>query len=95
MNPVKYAGRDIPAIILHISAGFVGLPTTAAFLDYLKNYKLKLSSSDILDNFEKIEEDVKIMTNDKKNEALDQVVLFLKETDVTVNQVLNLEKYLN
>lgn len=95
MNPDKYAGKDIPDIILHIAAGFIGLPTTAAFLDYLKNYKLKLSASDILDNFEKIEEDVKIMTNDKKNEALDQVVLFLKESDVTVHQVLNLEKYLN
>ena len=34
------------------------------------------------------------MTNDKKNEALDQVVLFLKEKEITLVQAENLKKYL-
>lgn len=93
--PSKYAGSDIPDFVLHLSSGFIGLPTTAAFLDYLKNYKLKLSASDILDKFKTIEADVGYMTNDKKNEALDQVVLFLKEEEITVAQTENLKKYLS
>jgi hypothetical protein len=36
---------------------------------------------------------VKTLTNDKKNEALDQVVLYLKENDISAEQALNLEKF--
>ena len=32
------AGGDIPDVMLHISAGFIGMSTTAAFLDFVKNY---------------------------------------------------------
>jgi len=52
-------------------------PQQQRFSISVKNYVFKLSADDILNNFEKVEEDVKSMTNDKKNEALDQVVLHL------------------
>lgn len=95
LNPVDYAGEDIPDLLLHVAAGFIGMPTTAAFLDYLKNYEFKLNADEILNKFAEIEDDVKSMTSEKKNEALDQVVLFLKENDVNLGQVINLNKFLS
>ena len=93
LDPSIYAGSDIPDAVLYISMGFIGSSTTAAFLDYIKNYKFKLNAEDILDRIDKVEDDVKTLTNDKKNEALDQVVLYLKENDISAEQALNLEKF--
>lgn len=93
-KPADHAGDDIPDVMLHISAGFIGMPTTAAFLDFVKNYVFKLSADDILNNFDKVESDVKEMTNDKKNEALDQVVLFLKTNDICATQIENLKRFM-
>ena len=93
-NPYECAGGEIPDIMLHITAGFVGMPTTAAFLDFVKNYIFKLSADDILNNFQEVEPDVKAMTNDKKNEALDQVVLFLKSNDICATQIENLKGFM-
>lgn len=93
-NPSDHAGGDIPDVMLHISAGFIGMSTTVAFLDFVKNYVFKLSADDILNNFDKVESDVKEMTNDKKNEALDQVVLFLKNNDICATQIENLKRFM-
>jgi len=61
----------------------------------VKNYELKLSADDILNNFDEVENDVRKMTNDKKNEALDQVVLFLSSNDICVSQVPNLKRFMD
>lgn len=95
LRPQDLAGKTLTDGLLYIAAGFIGLPTSAAFLDFLKNYVFKLSADDILNNFNKIEEDVKAMTNDKKNESLDQVVLYLKENDLCVTQIDNLTNFLS
>lgn len=95
LRPVDFAGKVLPDSFLRLSAGFIGLPTSAAFLDFVKNYVFKLSADDILNNFEKVEDDVKGMTNDKKNEALDQVVLFLKDNDICATQIKNLTTFLS
>ena len=47
-----------------------------------------------MNNFDKVESDVKEMTNDKKNEALDQVVLFLKNNDICATQIENLKRFM-
>jgi len=94
-EPSKFAGGDLPDMLLHMSAGFIGIHTTAAFLDFVKNYVFKLSADDILNNFDKIENEVKQMTNDKKNEALDQVVLFLKSNDICATQIKNLNRFMS
>jgi len=64
-------------------------------LDYIKNYKFKLSAEDILDKFESVKDDIATLTNDKKNEALDQVMLYLKANDISASQAMNIEKYMN
>lgn len=94
-RPEDFAGSDLPDMMLHMSAGFIGMHTTAAFLDYVKNYVFKLSANDILNNFDDVESDVKAMTNDKKNEALDQVVLFLKDNDICATQIENLNRFMS
>ncbi len=95
LEPTKYAGQDIPDATLFISAGFIGKSTTAALLDYIKNYKFKLSAEDILNRYESVKEDITSLTNDKKNEALDQVMLYLKTNDVSVAQAMNVENYMS
>ena len=95
LRPQDLAGKTLADSLLYIAAGFIGIPTAAAFLDFLKNYVFKLSADDILNNFNKIEEDVKAMTNDKKNESLDQVVLYLKENDLCATQIDNLTSFLS
>jgi len=95
LRPQDLAGKTLPDNFLRLAAGFIGLPTAAAFLDFVKNYVFKLSADDILNNFDKVEEDVKAMTNDKKNEALDQVVLYLKENDLCATQIKNLTSFLS
>ncbi len=94
-KPEDFAGEELPDMMLHVSAGFIGMHTTAAFLDYVKNYVFKLSADDILNNFDSVEADVKAMTNDKKNEALDQVVLFLKDNDICATQIDNLTRFMS
>jgi len=94
-TPSYYAGQDVPDLMLHITTGFIGIHTAAAFLDFVKNYELKLSADDILNNFDEVENDVRKMTNDKKNEALDQVVLFLSNNDICVSQVPNLKRFMD
>ncbi len=95
LEPTKYAGKDIPDATLFISAGFIGNSTTAAFLDYIKNYKFKLSAEEILDRYESVKDDISALTNDKKNEALDQVMLYLKANDISADQAMNIEKYMS
>ena len=95
LDPSNFAGKDIPDAVLFISTGFIGSSTSAAFLDYIKNYKFKLSAEDILDKFESVKDDISTLTNDKKNEALDQVMLYLKTNDISANQAMNIEKYMN
>ena len=94
LKPSSFAGKDTPDNAFYFCAGFVGSATTAAFLDYVRNYRLKIGADDILNNFEEVEADISELPSDKKNEAVDQVMLYLKEKEVNVNQALNIEKFM-
>jgi hypothetical protein len=94
-SPTKYAGKDIPEEIYLISAGFIGMPTSIALIDFIKNYSLKLNAEDVLNKFDDFILDISEMSNDKKNDLLDIIVEFLKTNEINVNQMQNLVKFLN
>lgn len=95
LSPTTFAGKNFPEEVFSICAGFIGSSTTAAFLDYVKNYIFKLNAEDVLIKYDEFEEDIKALTNDKKNDILDQIIVHLKDNDICVDQMKNLVKFLD
>lgn len=94
LEPVKYAGKDLPMLMWNITEGFIGSPTAAAFLDYIKNYEFKMNAKDILDSFEENKEEIDALSSDKQNEVIDQILNYIKDEVISLQQAKNLMKFL-
>jgi hypothetical protein len=86
---------NIPEILLPMCEGFVGEITSLAFVDFVKNYEYKFSAKDVLDNdkWKNKKEKILNLSNDKKNDLLEQIVNHTKDTDITVEQALNASEF--
>lgn len=94
IEPSKFAGGDIDDLLFYFASGFVGSITSAAFVDYIRNYKLKISAEDVLDDFDQYEDEINLLTSDKKNEIIDYINLYLAENNLSNDQASNLNKFL-
>lgn len=95
MNPDSIAGKSLPDLFYAMCKGFIGEPTSIALTDFVRNYEIKFSAEDILNNYENLFEKIDAISNDKKNDLLEQIVLYTKnkENDVTIPQVENACKF--
>ena len=89
VTPSSMAGQDVPEIVFPMSTGFIGTETSVAFVDYIRNCEIKFSAEDIVNDWKKNEEKASALSNDKKNDLIDQIVTFSKSCELTVSQAQN------
>lgn len=89
MSPSNLIGGSCPDMFYSMCTGFIGMETSVAFTDFVRNYEVKFSAEDILDNYSSYKEKVDALSNDKKNDLLMQIVTFSKNIEITVSQAKN------
>jgi len=93
---LKHAGvAEDPAnlIFLHISQGLLGIETSLAFQDYVKNAQLRTRAEDVLDGWKKNEAKIKGLGLDRKNDLIEKISDHCKGHDWTTAQVENLKLF--
>jgi len=89
MNPDDYAGKSLPDLFYAMCTGFIGTTTSVAFAEFIRNYETKFSAEDVLDKYPTLNKDIDALSNDKKNDLLEQIVLSTKNNEPTITQVQN------
>jgi len=73
--------------------GFIGQETSIAFTDFVRNYETKFCAEDVLEFWNEKKNEISIISNDKKNDLIDQIVTFTKTNKVTLTQVKNVSDF--
>ena len=89
MSPDSICGSPTPELFFSMCTGFIGDETSAAFKDYVQSYEFKFNAEDVLDKWKEKSELIKELTNDKKNDLLNQIVNYTKDKQITVIQARN------
>ena len=89
MSPENLAGSQTPDIFYPMCTGFLGSETAVAFTDFVRNYEVKFSAVDVLDNWDKKKNAILKITNDKKNDLLDLIVNYTKTSEIALEQAKN------
>jgi len=95
MKPSQSCGANFNPLFYSMCTGFLGIETTIAFVDYVKNHESKFSAEDVLDNYPNIKDMVDALTTDKKNDLLNIIVTHTTNNEVTINQVQNACDFVN
>jgi hypothetical protein len=82
-------------IYLHISQGLLGIETSLAFQDFVKNSQLRTRAEDVLDNWSKMEKKILGLGLDRKNDLIEKVSDHCAKNDWTKAQADNVEKFFN
>ena len=95
INPDDYAGKqNQPNLFYPLCQGFVGETTTVKFVNFVREYEKRFCAEDVLDHWESKSEDIISLTEDKKNELIEQIMFHIqREDDLTLKQVLNCALY--
>ena len=89
MKPSQSCGPNFNPLFYSMCTGFLGIETTIAFVDYVKNHEFKFSAEDVLDDYPNIKGAIDALTTDKKNDLLNIIVTHTTNNEVTVSQVQN------
>jgi len=93
MFPDNFAGTgsSLPDLFISMCEGFVGFETSIAFADYVKNCNIAFSAEDVLDKYPELNDVIDELTNDKKNDLLEQIIAYTRLDDkaITLSQVTN------
>ena len=93
MSPEESAGKELPSIFYAMCTGFIGQETSIAFTDFVRNYETKFCAEDVLEFWNEKKNEISIISNDKKNDLIDQIVTFTKTNKVTLTQVKNVSDF--
>lgn len=96
LNPDSYAGKkSLPDLLYPLCMGFIGETTTVKFVNFISEYEQKFRAEDVLDDWEEKSETIKALSEDKKNELIEQIMFYIKRPDseLTLKQVLNCSLY--
>ena len=80
-------------LFLHISQGFLGIETSLAFQDFVKNSQLRTKAEDVLNDWKKQEAKIKGLGLDRKNDLIEKICDHCKSNDWTQKQVDNLSEF--
>jgi hypothetical protein len=89
VQPSFNCADDYQEITFPMSIGFIGETTSAAFVEYIKNYKYKFSAKDVLNDYHDLKLKINDITNDQKNDILNQIVNYSAINEVSITQVEN------
>jgi hypothetical protein len=95
MQPLQSCGENYNPLFYSMCTGFLGVETTIAFVDYVKNHESKFSAEDILNDYAKVKGLVSALSTDKKNDLLNIIVTYTTSNEVTVPQVKNACEFVN
>ena len=93
IQPKYNCGDEYKEITFPMSLGFIGQATSISFIDYIKRHKFKFSPEDIFDNYDKVSVKLSKLSNDKKNDLLQQIVNVSTEKVLTLSQVENTVRF--
>ena len=89
ITPSSLLGKDLPEVVFPMCTGFIGTETSVAFVDFVRNYEIKFSAEDVLNDWSKNKEAISSLSNDKKNDLIDQIVTYSKSNELSVTQSKN------
>ena len=88
-DPQNVVGTKLSDIFYPMCTGFVGVESSVAFTDFVRNYEVKFCAKDILEDWDKNKVNISQLSNDKKNDLIEQIVVHTKSNDVSVTEVNN------
>lgn len=89
IDPDDIAGKQLPELFYPMCTGFIGANTTIPFVDFVRNYETKFSAKDVLEHWDDKKEKILNISNDKKNDLIEQIITDIKERDVSIDEVDN------
>ena len=89
LTPTSLVGGEVSEVVFPMCTGFVGVETSVAFVDFIRNYEVKFSAEDVVDDWEKNKSALSELSNDKKNDLIDQIVTYSKNKELTLTQSEN------
>lgn len=93
VQPSLNCSKEYKEITFPMSIGFIGETTATAFVEYVKNYINKFSAEDVLNCYEDLKLKIDIITNDQKNDILNQIVNYSAIHEVSIDQVENVYNF--
>ena len=90
MTPSQIVGTsECPDMFYSMCTGFIGTEAAVSFTDFVRNYEVKFSAEDVLDNYSSVKVKTGKLSNDKKNDLLMQIVTYSKSIELSVSQAKN------
>ena len=87
--PADVAGNSPPEGFYALCTGFLGVESSIAFRDFVKNYESQVSAEDVLDNWKTSKPKVAKMSNDKHNAIIEKLVDHCRNNEWSVSQAKN------
>jgi len=87
------AGSKAPEGFYAISLGFIGLEASIAFKEFVEDYEIIVSAEDVIDNYDKNKDRIKILNDDKLNGVAEKIINHCKENEWTVSQCSNIAEF--
>jgi hypothetical protein len=92
-EPLLLAGSDTPDGFYALCNGYIGLEAALAFKDFVTNYDLQISASDVLDSWKKNKNKVLKLTTPKQQGVIEKLIEHCKENEWTASQASNACKF--
>ena len=89
IEPEKLVGNLVPDLFYPMCTGFIGTETAVAFTDFVRNYEIKFSAEDVLCRWNEKKRLINKLSNDKKNDLLNQIVDFSKSNELSIEHAKN------
>ena len=82
LNPDNYAGQlSLPDLLYPLCLGFIGETTTIKFVNFISEYEQKFRAEDVLDDWEEKKDFINKLSEDKKNELIEQIMFYIKRSE--------------
>ncbi len=93
-SPSSIAGSsDLPEGFYALCNGYLGPETSIALNDFIKNYDVQVSAENILDEWDKFENQVMKMSADRHNALIEKIVDHCKANEWTLSQARNASEF--
>ena len=93
MKPDDCAGSELPRLFYSMCTGFIGVETSIAFSDFVRNHQTKFFCEDVTKNWSHKKEQILKIGNDKKNDLIDQIVTYTKTNELNLDEISNITEF--
>ena len=93
ISPSSVCGESTPSGFYALCIGFIGVESSLAFVDFVKNFENQVSADDILNSWDSISEKVSKLSADKHNAIIQRLADSCKNSDWHVDQAKNASEF--